>query len=344
MPGKIRVAVIFGGKSAEHEISLLSARNVVTAMDRGKYDVSLIGIDKEGRWHLHEEAHYLLNAEDPERIALSESSEEVTVVANGAAGALVNFRRPEARCPIDVAFPVLHGTFGEDGTVQGLLKLMDVPFVGPSVLGSSVCMDKDVAKRLLRDAGIPNSDFVVLRKGETLDIARIVERLGLPCFVKPANMGSSVGIHKAHDREELAAAIADAFLYDRKVLIEEYIQGRELECAVLGNEAPIASIAGEVIPKHEFYSYEAKYIDADGAALVIPAALDKALLRALQDMAVRAFRASSARAWRGSISSCAEKMNCSSTRSTPSPASRRSACIQNCGRPAASAIPKSSTA
>ncbi len=193
---------------------------------------------------------------------------------------------------IDVVFPVLHGTFGEDGTVQGLLKLANVPFVGAGVLGSSVGMDKDVMKRLLRDAGIPIGKFLTFDRVsiETANFAEIEKQLGLPVFVKPANLGSSVGIHKAHTQAELEEAVKDACNYDTKILIEEFIDGREIECSVLGNEDPIASVPGEIIPQHEFYSYEAKYIDEQGALLEIPAKLPKDLVQQIQQLAIQAFQ------------------------------------------------------
>jgi len=192
---------------------------------------------------------------------------------------------------LDVVFPILHGPFGEDGTIQGLLKLADVPFVGAGVLGSAVGMDKDVMKRLLRDAGIPIGKFLTFRSHEPLPaFAETKAALGCPVFVKPANMGSSVGISKAHDESEFSAAVREAFQYDVKIVIEEYIKGREIECAVLGNENPIASVPGEVIPTHEFYSYEAKYLDENGAALEIPAKLDAAAQKRIQELSVKAFQ------------------------------------------------------
>ena len=193
---------------------------------------------------------------------------------------------------IDVVFPVLHGPFGEDGTVQGLLKLAGVPFVGASVLGSAIGMDKDVMKRLLIGAGLPTPKFLAVQHSGMTDLRfeEVEERLGMPCFVKPASLGSSVGIAKAHNNAEFDAAVSDAFRYDDKILIEEFIRGREIECAVLGNEDPIASLPGEILPRHEFYSYEAKYIDEDGAAFEIPATLDESVVRDIQDLAVQTFK------------------------------------------------------
>jgi len=245
----IKVGILFGGKSAEHEISLMSAKNVFDAIDKSRYDPVLIKIDKSGRWNFNDIFDY------------------------------------------DVIFPILHGPFGEDGTVQGLLKLADIPFVGPGVLGSAVGMDKDVMKRLLRDAGVPIGKFLALKNsGKALSFKEIEAALGAPFFVKPANMGSSVGINKVQDEAGLDFALKDAFLYDTKVIIEEFIPGREIECAVLGNENPEASLPGEIITSHEFYSYDAKYIDEKGAALIIPAKLDSGTIKRVQEIAVKVFQ------------------------------------------------------
>jgi D-alanine-D-alanine ligase len=276
---KLRVGIIFGGKSAEHEVSLQSAKNVIEALDKNKYEPVLIGIDKKGGWHLQDSANFLLNASNPKLIALKDTSQDLSITPG----------RDNQK--IDVVFPVLHGTFGEDGTMQGLLKLLDLPFVGPSVLGSAVGMDKDMAKRLLRDAGIPIADFLTFRKGELIDFDQVAHKLGMPVFVKPANLGSSVGISKAKTEEGFEKAVALAFEYDNKILIEEAIVGREIECAVLGNDRPKASIPGEVIPCYEFYSYEAKYIDENGAALEIPARLTDGEIKLIQELAIKTFRA-----------------------------------------------------
>ena len=254
MVKKLKVAVLFGGRSAEHEVSLQSAKNVINALDKTKYEVTLMKLDKSGAWnrrHLH-------------------------ALFGGDA---------------DVIFPVLHGTYGEDGTMQGLLKLANVPFVGAGVLGSAVGMDKDAQKRLLREAGIPVAKFLVFGSHEKISFEHVKKELGLPLFIKPANLGSSVGVHKVEDQKQFKSAVKDAFRYDRKILIEEAIVGREIECSVLGNEHPVASMPGEVIPHHNFYSYEAKYIDENGAGLEIPAKLPKAITRRVQETAVRAYKA-----------------------------------------------------
>ncbi len=280
MTKKIRVGVIFGGQSAEHEVSLLSARNVVEALDKNKYEVVCIGIDKAGEWHLRDEA-FLLNHVEKEMIG-----HETALMS------LQSLQTPSLKQPVDVIFPVLHGTYGEDGTIQGLLKLAQVPFVGASVLSSAVAMDKDVMKRLLRDAGIPTADFCTLSRSASkeIDFAWIKENFGLPFFVKPANLGSSVGISKVKQESEWESARAHAFDYDHKIVIEEYIQGREIECSVLGNEHPIASLPGEVIPQHEFYSYEAKYLDSQGAHFKIPADLDEKTVQRIQEMAIATYQ------------------------------------------------------
>ena len=293
MSKKIRVAILFGGKSAEHEVSLQSAKNVVDAIDRERYEVVLIGIDKQGCWHLCDAEDFLLHADDPSRIALKASGEPVALVTGeGGQPALVTLNEHRDLGPVDVVFPVLHGTFGEDGTIQGLLKLADVPFVGAGVLGSAVGMDKDVMKRLLRDAGLPIPKFFVVTRAQAdaLSFEHAVEQVGRPLFVKPANLGSSVGIHKVASRAEFDAAVKDAFRYDTKIIVEEAIVGREIECSVLGNETPQASLPGEIIPTHEFYSYEAKYLDEAGARLEIPAKLPDETVRRVQELAVRTFQ------------------------------------------------------
>jgi D-alanine-D-alanine ligase len=290
---KIKVGILFGGKSAEHEISLQSAKNVYDALDRSKFDPVLIGIDKYGNWFLNNDSH---------SVNLNPSSEPVAIVPESL-GSLLTYdllsntvtpHHPSFSSPLpklDVIFPILHGPYGEDGTVQGLLKLAGVPFVGSGVLGSAVGMDKDVMKRLFRDAGIPIGKFFTFKSHESLPtFAEVTKALGSPLFVKPVNMGSSVGISKVSDEEEFFAAVQEAFCYDTKIVIEEFIRGREIECAVLGDENPIASLPGEIIPTHEFYSYEAKYLDTQGATLVIPAKLDGGIQQRIQELAIKAFQ------------------------------------------------------
>lgn len=288
---KIRVGILFGGKSVEHEVSLQSARNVIDALDADRYQAVPIGIDKEGRWHLNESTNFLLEADDPQSIRLRRTDSNVSLAPWQDAGRLRALEKGSPLPALDVVFPILHGPLGEDGTVQGLLRLANLPFVGAGVLGSAVGMDKEVAKRLLREAGIPIARFETLYKGSGLPAyAQLRERLGSTLFIKPANSGSSVGVHRVEDSRQFEKALQDAFRFDRKVLVEEAVVGREIECAVLGNEKPQASIPGEVIPSHGFYSYQAKYIDENGAALEIPASLPEPVARRVRQLSVRAFQ------------------------------------------------------
>jgi D-alanine-D-alanine ligase len=282
------VAILFGGKSAEHEVSLQSAKNIVGAIDKEKYNVVLIGIDKQGKWLLNNNSHSFLNPRSPKSIKLSKSGDSIALVPHGK-GEIVNFSNPKNKLTVDIAFPVLHGPFGEDGTIQGLLKLAGVPFVGAGVLGSAVGMDKDIMKRLLRDAKIPIAKFLVFKDTNIIKFEKVVENIGLPFFVKPANLGSSVGISKVKSKKDFRKAITEAFRYDRKILLEEYINGREIECSILGNDSPIASVPGEVITNNEFYSYKAKYIDENGAVLEIPAKLEKNVIKKIQNLAIKTF-------------------------------------------------------
>lgn len=285
---KLTVAILFGGKSAEHEVSLQSAKNVYAYIDKKKFTPILIGISKNGEWLLENDSQFLLNEKNPKLIALNKTGESVALIPQSN-GAITNLSNPLVKKSIDVVFPVLHGPFGEDGTVQGLLKLANIPFVGPSVLGSAVGMDKDVMKRLLRDAGIPIADFIVLKKGESQSFTDVTKKLGLPLFIKPANLGSSVGVSKVTNEKEYTKAIEEAFLFDRKIIIEEFVDGREIECAVLGNDHPQASIPGEVTSTHDFYSYEAKYIDENGATVMIPASITDKEKKKIQEMAIKTF-------------------------------------------------------
>src|SRR5207249_12309640 len=276
---KIRVGVIFGGRSGEHEVSLRSAESILKALDRNKYEVVPIGITHEGRWLASTKAVAMLPAKDQIQRVLTDG-EPITLPAEPASQAIV-----------DVIFPILHGTYGEDGTMQGFLELANVPYVGAGVLGSAIGMDKDVMKRLLRDAGIPVVRFMVATRysSKKIDFDEARGQLGLPLFVKPANIGSSVGIHKVRDRDEFERAVRDAFNYDNKILIEECIDGREMECSVLGNDNPIASVPGEILPRHEFYSYEAKYLDENGAVLEIPAKVPLEISERIRQTAIKAF-------------------------------------------------------
>src|SRR5215831_6140259 len=293
---RLRVGVLFGGRSAEHEVSILSARNVVNALDPERFEPVLIGIDRSGAWSLQSRA-VLEAARDPRLVHLAESAPPTSlepvprhreVAARGAGPPGLD---------LDVVFPVLHGPMGEDGTVQGLLELADLPYVGAGVLGSAVGMDKDVMKRLLRDAGIPTAGFVTLRKIDfKRNPAAVMARaatLGFPLFTKPANLGSSVGVRRVAGPQTLEAALAHGFEFDTKVLAEESIAGREIECSVLGSHDPIASIPGEIIVSHadHFYSYDAKYVDDKGAELHIPAQLTQGQIDQVKELAIATFRA-----------------------------------------------------
>jgi D-alanine-D-alanine ligase len=290
---RLKVGVIFGGRSGEHEVSVMSARGILKALDPERFEAVMIGIDRSGAWQLVEPRALLgQGAAGTERVgegALARSAEAPSSNA-------LERREPSelgARFGVDVFFPIVHGTQGEDGALQGLLEMAGAPYVGCGVLGSAIGMDKDVAKRLLRDAGLPVVDFVVARanaNGAAL-AKRVEAELGYPCFVKPANLGSSVGVSKVRRAAELPAALDEAFRYDRKLIIEKGISAREIETAVLGLEDPEVSLPGEIIPKHEFYSYEAKYLDPNGAELIVPAPLSPEQTLEVQRLSLRAFEA-----------------------------------------------------
>ena len=290
MSQRIRVLVLFGGRSSEHGVSVLSARNVAAALDPARYEVVAVGIGQDGVWR-YEPAETLANAKgDPRQLAVAGTGPRLRIPV-GPPSADDDIR------PDDVLFPVLHGTFGEDGTIQGLFELMDVAYVGCGPLGASIGMDKDVAKKLLAFANLPVVPWHTVTT-HAWDTAREASRtaaaaFGFPLFVKPANAGSSVGVHKVKRAEDLDAAIEDALRFDGKVLVEPALDIREIECAVLGNDAPSAATPGEIVVYHAdgFYSYEAKYVDAAGSHPEIPAQAPAALLGTLQRLAVEAFRA-----------------------------------------------------
>ena len=278
---RTRVGIIFGGTSSEHEVSLQSAKNILDALDRQRYEPVLVGIDKQGQWHLLQPDTFLLNADDPARIALRPSGAASALLPGAALG------------QIDVVLPIVHGPLGEDGALQGLLRMAGLPFVGSSVLGSAAAMDKDVAKRLLRDAGLPVAPWVCIRRHQAaqVDVAALIAQLGLPLFVKPANQGSSVGVSKVKDAAGFAAALELALRHDHKVLVESAVAGREIECAVLGNAQPQASVCGEVVVHDEFYAYDTKYLNAAGADVVVPAAIDAGSQARIQQIALQAYQA-----------------------------------------------------
>ncbi|WP_413723725.1 D-alanine--D-alanine ligase [Sodalis sp. RH16] len=290
--GKKRLAVLFGGQSTEHEVSLRSSINVIKAVDRQKYDLTLIGVDKLGRWMLCDEANYLVNPDDPARIELAPSAHYLAVVPGGHGGQLKDIASGETLPAIDVAFSVLHGAAGEDGSVQGLLRVLGIPFAGPDVLGSAVCMDKDMTKRILRDAGLPVTPSVTIHRTDaaTADFSAIVHQLGLPLFIKPASQGSSVGVSKVLDQAGFRHALDLALVYDHKVLVETAIDGREIETAVLGNDQPAVSVCGEILSNDEFYAYDTKYLKDGQAGLVIPAQLENRLSDEIRLIAQAAYR------------------------------------------------------
>jgi D-alanine-D-alanine ligase len=274
---KLRIAVLFGGRSGEHEVSIRSAASVIAALDRSRYVITPIAIAKNGRWLSPADSATLLPP-----VPIGELSTESTITLS---------REPESTAGVDVVFPVLHGTFGEDGTLQGLLELADVAYVGSGVLGSACGMDKDVMKRLFREAGLPTVEHIALKRHEIADRWKVAaERFGYPLFVKPANLGSSVGVAKAENDAELRAALEDAAQYDRKLIVERAVRGREIEVSVLGNDAPEASPAGEIVPTEGFYDYEAKYV-SDSAKLEIPAKLTPEQTAEVRRLAVAAFQA-----------------------------------------------------
>ena len=293
MKEKTRVAIIFGGKSAEHEISIISAKNVIDAIDKDKYEPVPIGIDKDGSWYLNEESKFILESSNPKLAKINKADEKVALVPTNNSNELVSITNNKNIGKIDVAFPILHGTYGEDGSIQGLLRMANIPYVGADVLGSAVGMDKDVLKRLLRDAKIPTPKFEVFDKAnkKNASFRKLAEKFGSAMFIKPANLGSSVGISKINTEEKFKKAVDLAFKFDKKIIIEEAIKGREIECAVLGNDEPIASIPGEIVVKSEFYSYETKYLDEDAATLEIPAKLPNDIIQKIQIFAVKTFKA-----------------------------------------------------
>ena len=299
MAEKLRVGVIFGGQSGEHEVSLISAQGIMKAMDKEKYEIIPIGITKQGRWLTSGEPMKLLQSGGPgvaAQIADRRQAEPGTrELALTNRRELVPGIREKGFPKVDVVFPVLHGPYGEDGTVQGLLELADIPYVGAGVLGSALGMDKIAMKAVFASHGLPVVEYLALkRKDWERDPGAMMELvetdLSYPCFIKPANLGSSVGISKVHQRSELAPALALAARYDRRMLAERAVNAREIEVSVLGNDEPIASVPGEIIPCREFYDYVAKYID-DRSELIIPADLPPGVIRRIQELAVAAFLA-----------------------------------------------------
>ena len=306
---KLRVGVLFGGRSGEHEISLRSALTVMSSMDPARYEMVPIGIARDGRWRLRADALSLLKQSTPRLHALGRGGIPVILPPYPrsrlleAASIASSARNPDiangkgAFAPLDVIFPILHSTYGEDGTVQGLLELAGIPYVGAGVLGSAIGIDKDIQKRLLRDTGIPVVRYFSLTQadaaGDRGHARRLADELGYPVFVKPNALGSSIGITRVKSPAALIAALKDAFQYDRKVLLEAGCGGREFECAVLGNDHPKASMVGEIVVhrRHRFYSYESKYVDPNGAKVKIPADVPQSVSDRMRELSIAAFKA-----------------------------------------------------
>lgn len=286
MKTKRTVGIIFGGRSAEHEVSIHSAKNIIDALDKDKFRVICLGITKEGRWVFGSEAEKMLSTTFKKFSSFEHMNLEKQIILSPNLPSNKTFKE------IDVIFPVIHGPYGEDGTLQGFLRLIDIPFVGSDVLGSAIGMDKDVTKRLLIQAGIPVVKYNVFSKHNKseLNFKSVKDKFGSVFFVKPANLGSSVGVNKVVDEDNFIKAIDNAFEFDSKILIEEAIDAREIECSVLGNDEPETSVLGEIIPNHDFYSYESKYIDQNGATFKIPADLGEELTNEIKTIAIKAFK------------------------------------------------------
>ena len=294
---KMNIGILYGGRSGEHDVSLCSAASVFSALDRNKYKVTVIGIDRDGRWYVQDEPKIIADKDFGRKLALKKSGTWlVNHFEQNNKLHLYNLKNKNKEVIIDVVFPVLHGTFGEDGTLQGLLELAMVPYVGADVTGSAVGMDKDIAKRLLKEAGIPVVPSLTINKQQWKDNQKLIIKsapdiLGLPLFVKPVCTGSSVGVKKVKKQSLFAQALDFALQFDTRVMIEKAIDCREIECAVLGNDNPAASVLGEIIPQHEFYSYEAKYIDPEGAKMKIPSEINSSLAGKIRKAAVEGYMA-----------------------------------------------------
>jgi len=284
---KLHIALMFGGKSPEHAVSVRSARNIYQAIDRDRFDVSLIGVDLEGKWFRLEEGAFL-----GEGLNIAQMGTQLAAIPGASSAQIIELHTGKALPQISAVFSIIHGPFGEDGSLQGLLQHLNLPYVGPGVLGSAVAMDKDVSKRLLKEAGLLVADYLVFHAYEAnaIDYFAVKNQLGLPLFIKPANMGSSIGVCKADNKEEFDEAVAEAFRYDHKIVVESFIEGRELECAVLGNEILDATGIGEIVMEAGFYDYDSKYISADAAKLYIPAKISDLALHKLRIVAKQAYQ------------------------------------------------------
>jgi len=283
MNQKSKICVLFGGKSVEHDISIMSARNIVSYLDKTLFDVLLVGIDKKGRWFLVNDVDG--NIEDGDSLQLTLDADTPS---------FYNIKT-EIKLEFDVVFPVLHGTDGEDGSVQGLFKTINVPMVGTGVLGSALAMDKIVSKQVMHDLGIPVAKFITFSHAhlEQIHFERVVSKLGLPFMVKSAALGSSIGVSKVSKEVDFAKALEDGFKYDDRIVIEEFITGREMECAIMGNEDPVAAGPGEItiIKDYDFYDYAAKYLDKDAVRIDIPAKVDDSIIVEVRKQSIRAYKA-----------------------------------------------------
>ncbi|MGI6668481.1 MAG: D-alanine--D-alanine ligase family protein [Acetivibrionales bacterium] len=292
MGDKKRIAVIFGGQSSEHEVSRFSAESVIRNIDTGKFDIAMIGITREGKWLAYDGPVGLIGTGEWQ--ALAEARQQSGRALLTAGSAIAEVEKDNKK--IDVIFPVLHGINGEDGTIQGLFELAGIPYVGCGVLSSALCMDKAYAKLVFEKEGLQQGKYLVfsrknIEQGLDSIISEVERALEYPCFVKPSNAGSSVGVSKAYDRGGLIMALRLAAKYDRRILVEEFIDGREAECAVLGNDDPVASTVGEVVPCNEFYDYEAKYLSGDKSEIIIPAEFPDDVIDKIRDYSLRAFKA-----------------------------------------------------
>jgi D-alanine-D-alanine ligase len=291
---KTKLGIIFGGRSGEHEVSLQSARSIANAINRKRFDLYLIAVDKQGNWYLADEDTYLNNPDDPANIELNIGKEQqIALIPDNNSNKIIQLSTGNELGYIDVAFPIIHGTFGEDGGLQGYFSILNIPYVGADITGSAIAMDKLIAKELLIYSGIAVADYLVVTNKSDIKnfISEVTDKFDFPVFIKPACSGSSVGVFKAESNEKLERSITEALKFDSRVLIEEAINGREIECAILGNDDLIASVPGEIIPKHAFYSYEAKYIDAEGASLEMPANIPEDIKSRVKEFALKSYKA-----------------------------------------------------
>jgi len=293
MAQKLNIGVLCGGKSSEHRISLISAQNVIASLDTERYNPVIIGIDPAGQWYYYPDGLDLKNGDNPSKVELIKSEHKVILSQNAEEGILYEMENFTQVAELDVLFPILHGTYGEDGSIQGLAKIAGLPCVGCGIIGSAVGMDKDVMKKILRDAGINVAKSVTVKNynKEEYSYTKVSAAIGKTLYIKPANLGSSIGVSCISDESSFNKAIELALSYDNKVLVEEKITGREIECAVLGNDQPETSTIGEIIPQNDFYSFENKYVNSDGALLAIPAELPDSIILQAQSLSRKAYLA-----------------------------------------------------